>query len=54
MIWWALVASGAALGAWLKRLVWARSFGGVTGWIRRRLFHVKQAYKRWRFKRRLR
>lgn len=51
MIWWILVLTGGALGAWLKRWVWARSHNGVRGWFRRRWFHVKQKYKRWKFRR---
>lgn len=54
MIWWALVASGALLGAALKRWIWTHSFGGVFGWFKRRWFHVKQKYKRWKFKRQMR
>jgi hypothetical protein len=54
MIWWLLVLSGAATGAWLKRAIWRRSYNGIRGWFRRRWFHVKQKYKqyrRWKFRR---
>lgn len=51
MIWWLLVLSGAATGAWLKRAIWRRSFNGIRGWFGRRWFHVKQKYKQWKFRR---
>lgn len=51
MIWWLLVLSGAATGAWLKRAIWRRSYNGIRGWFRRRWFHVKQKYKQWKFRR---